>query len=152
MGKAFMKLVVQRVSQASVKVQDKICGSIQKGLLVLLGIHKEDTQDSIPWFVEKLINLRIFNDDAGKMNLSIKDVGGQILIISQFTLYGNCQNGRRPDFFEAAPPNQAIILYEAFIEEAKKSSIPIQAGSFGAEMQIFLVNEGPVTLIIEKKS
>ncbi|MBA3723075.1 MAG: D-tyrosyl-tRNA(Tyr) deacylase [Parachlamydiaceae bacterium] len=145
-----MKLVIQRVSQASVFVENKVCGSIQKGLLVLLGIHKDDKPEDTLWYVNKLINLRIFNDLQGKMNLNVNDVKGQILVISQFTLYGNCLSGRRPDFIQAAPPNIAKPIYDKFVREVLECHGQVQTGEFGAEMQVSLVNEGPVTFILEK--
>jgi D-tyrosyl-tRNA(Tyr) deacylase len=143
-----MRLVVQRVSEAKVTIDGQIAGAIQQGLLVLLGIHKEDKAEDIPWFINKLINLRIFSDEQGKLNLSIKDIKGQILLVSQFTLYGNCLNGRRPDFIQAAPPAIALPLYHQFIKELSQE-VDVQTGRFGAAMQVALVNEGPVTLIIE---
>lgn len=145
-----MKLVVQRVSKAEVAIEGKICGSIQKGLLVLLGIHQKDTKAHVDWCVNKLVNLRIFSDTQGKMNLSVKDVNGEVLLVSQFTLYGNCSNGRRPDFLEAAPPSLAQPLYEYFIDQLKKEVKNVQTGEFGGIMQVSLTNEGPVTMIIEK--
>lgn len=145
-----MRVVVQRVSEASVAVDGAVCGSIGKGLLVLLGIHQRDQVTDVPWMVNKLIGLRIFEDDQGKMNLALKDVQGKMLVISQFTLYGNCNGGRRPDFLEAARPEIAIPIYEKFLEEVKKELGDVQAGQFGALMKVSLVNEGPVTLIIDK--
>lgn len=145
-----MRAVVQRVSEASVSVDGTICGSIGKGFLVLLGIHQEDQAKDLPWMVNKLIGLRIFEDHKGKMNLALKDVQGEMLVISQFTLYGNCNGGRRPDFLEAARPEVAIPLYEKFLEEVRKELGSVQAGQFGATMRVSLINEGPVTLIIDK--
>lgn len=144
-----MRLVIQRVSSASVQVDDKIVGEIQSGLLVLLGVHKNDTTAQIPWMVNKMLNLRIFEDEAGKMNKSVKDICGNVLIVSQFTLYGNCANGRRPDFLESAPGPVAEPIYNQFVVEASKELPVVQKGIFGAMMKIALVNEGPVTMIID---
>ena len=145
-----MRLVVQRVLESHVAVEGRVIGAIRKGYLVLVGFHRDDEPESIPWFVNKLINLRIFNDQNGKMNLSIKDVQGEVLVISQFTLYGNCLSGRRPDFLQAAEPAEAITLYSQFVEQLRKE-IPVQTGEFGADMQVFLVNDGPVTFLIEQE-
>lgn len=146
-----MRLVVQRVSSASVEVEGKIVGQIGRGVLVFLGIHKNDTPENTAWLVNKLVNLRLFEDAAGKMNLSVKDCGGEVLVVSQFTLYGNCTNGRRPDFFEAAAGPVAEPIYEKFSEEVRQEMGAVQKGIFGASMKISLVNEGPVTLIVEGK-
>lgn len=145
-----MRLVIQRVSEARVCIENEVCGSIAKGLLVLLGIQKEDKAEDVPWFVNKLVNMRIFNDNQGKMNLSVKDVKGEVLLISQFTLYGNCLSGRRPDYIQAAPPILAEPLYERFLAEIAKEMGSVQSGRFGADMQVSLINDGPVTLILEK--
>lgn len=144
-----MKLVVQRVSKASVEVDGKIVGEIGKGFLVLLGIAREDTEKEIPWYIQKLVNLRIFEDDQGKMNLSLKEVDGSLLIVSQFTLYGNCLNGRRPDFLQSAPASVAEPLYQEFLTQAAKEVKIVKSGVFGADMKVSLVNEGPVTIILE---
>lgn len=144
-----MRLVIQRVSQAQVIVEGKICGSIQRGLLVLMGIHQDDQSKEVKWLIQKLIHLRIFADDQGKMNLSIKDIQGEVLVVSQFTLYGNCLNGRRPDFIQSAPPGIALPLYHQFIEELKQEIPVVQTGQFGAYMQVSLINDGPVTFILE---
>lgn len=145
-----MRLVIQRVKEAKVSVEGKVIGSIGEGLLVLLGVHKEDTSDVIPWYLNKLLNLRIFEDENGKMNLSVKEIGGKILLVSQFTLYANCNNGRRPDFIQAAPPQIAEPLYEQFAAAIKKELGEIQTGQFGALMEVSLVNNGPVTIILEQ--
>ena len=145
-----MKIVVQRVKQASVEADGKPSGKIGKGLLILLGIHKEDVSESTAWLVNKVLNLRIFEDESSKMNLSVKDVKGEVLVVSQFTLYANCAGGRRPDFLESAPPDKAIPLYEKFVSEIKGELGTVQTGIFGASMQVSLVNDGPVTIIIEK--
>lgn len=144
-----MKIVAQRVKEASVEVEGRIVGRIGKGILVLLGIHKEDNADKISWFVNKLVNLRLFSDADDKMNLSVKDVNGGLLIVSQFTLYGNCNNGRRPDFFESANADKAKPLYEKFIMELKKEMANVETGEFGAYMNIHLINDGPVTFVLE---
>ena len=144
-----MKLVVQRVSRAEVSVEEAIVGHIGQGLLVLLGVHHLDTPEVTSRYVDKLVNLRIFEDDAGKMNKSVKEVGGEILIVSQFTLYGNSSKGRRPSFIQAAGPDIAIPIYEKFVEEAKTAVGRIQTGVFGALMEVSLVNQGPVTIILE---
>ena len=147
-----MRLVVQRVNEASVSVDNKICGKIEQGLLVFLGIHKNDTPEDTLWLVNKLVNLRIFPDDKDKMNLSIKDIKGNILIISQFTLYGDCTTGRRPSFTEPALPEKAVNIYKKFIDEVKVVVKDVQTGIFGAKMKVFLINDGPVTFIIEKNN
>lgn len=144
-----MKAVVQRVKEAQVVVEGQVTGAIQDGLLVLFAVHKEDKAEDTKWMVNKIVNLRIFKDAEDKMNLSVKDIKGKILVVSQFTLYGNCVNGRRPDFIESAPPAVAIPIYEKFLSEIKQEMGEVQAGIFGAYMQVSLVNDGPVTLIIE---
>ncbi len=144
-----MKIVIQRVRQASVSVEGEVVGEIRQGALVFLGIHKEDRSTQIPPFVEKLIQLRIFQDEEGKMNRSLLDIQGELLIVSQFTLYANCKSGRRPSFTDSAPPDQANTLYELFIEEARKKVSKVETGIFGALMQVSLCNDGPVTLVLE---
>ena len=146
-----MKLVIQRVQHASVTVEDDVVGAIGFGALVLLGIGKNDQEMQISPMVGKLIHLRFFHDDEGKMNLSLLDVGGELLIVSQFTLYANCKSGRRPSFTDSAPPDLAKELYLQFVEEAKKNVAKVETGRFGAYMQVSLVNDGPVTLILEDK-
>lgn len=145
-----MKLVVQRVSKACVEVEGQVVGSIELGLLVFLGITQGDSQEQVSWLVNKLIHLRIFSDEYGKMNKSLLEIKGSLLIVSQFTLYGDCNEGRRPSFFKAASPDFAEVLYEAFIQEAKAKEVIVKSGRFGANMQISLINEGPVTLILER--
>lgn len=145
-----MKLVVQRVKYASVEVDGKIVGKIDKGFLVLIGIKVGDTKEQADYLVKKVCNLRVFSDENGKMNLSLKDVSGQLLIVSQFTLYGNCNDGNRPSFTDSARPEDAIPLYEYFCNECAKKGIEVQKGIFGADMKVQLLNDGPVTLVIER--
>ena len=146
-----MRIVVQRVKSASVSIDKSIVGNINSGFLVLLGIKSTDCKQDVDYLVKKLTNLRIFSDQDGKMNLSLKDVNGELLIVSQFTLYGHCKDGNRPSFIESAKPNIAIPLYEYFIEECKKIIPVVQTGKFGADMQVSLINDGPVTIIIDSK-
>ena len=145
-----MKLVIQRVKNASVEVDKKIVGEIEKGFLVLIGIKVGDTKEKADYLVRKLCNLRVFTDENDKMNLSLKDVGGQLLIVSQFTLYGDCSEGNRPSFIEAARPDEAIPLYEYFCNECAQKGFDVQKGIFGADMKVQLLNDGPVTIIIER--
>ena len=145
-----MKIVIQRVSKAKVEVENKIVGEIKKGFLVLFGITHEDTKEEADYLVKKLCNLRVFEDENGKMNLGLKDVNGELLIVSQFTLYADCSNGNRPSFTEAAKPDKAIKLYDYFCKECEKNNIKVQKGIFGADMKVSLINDGPVTIIIEK--
>lgn len=144
-----MRMLIQRVRSASVVVKEETVGKIEQGLLVLLGIHKNDQTTQIPWMVNKLIHLRIFADEEGKMNKSVQDVDGEVLLISQFTLYGNCIGGRRPDFLASAPPAISEPLYNQFVEEVRTKLGKVQTGVFGALMQVELVNDGPVTLLVE---
>ena len=146
-----MRLVIQRVTNAEVKVDGKITGKIGKGFLVLLGIKTGDTKEEADYLVKKLCNLRVFEDENEKMNLALKDVGGELLIVSQFTLYGDCSGGNRPSFIEAARPEVAEPLYEYFCDECKKNGINVEKGIFGADMKVNLLNDGPVTIIIESK-
>lgn len=145
-----MKLVIQRVKNASVEVDQNIVGEIDKGFLVLIGIKTGDTKEQADYLVKKLCKLRVFTDENDKMNLSLKDVNGKLLIVSQFTLYGDCSDGNRPSFINAARPEEAIPLYEYFCDECAKNGIEVQRGIFGADMKVQLLNDGPVTIIMEK--
>jgi D-aminoacyl-tRNA deacylase len=145
-----MRALVQRASEASVTVENKIVGSIKKGFVVLLGITHSDTKKEADFIIDKVTNLRVFKDENDKMNLSLKDVDGELLVISQFTLYGDCQKGRRPSFIEAARPEHAIPIYEYIVSELKKTGIKVETGIFGASMEVDIHNSGPVTLMIEK--
>ena len=146
-----MKFIVQRVNKSQVEVEEKIVGKIDKGFMVLIGITHNDTKEIADFLVRKLINLRVFEDENGKMNLSLKDVQGSLLLISQFTLYADCTSGNRPSFTNVAKPEFANELYEYIIEECKKQISNVQTGIFGADMQVSLVNDGPVTIILEKE-
>jgi D-tyrosyl-tRNA(Tyr) deacylase len=146
-----MRAVVQRVSRAKVVSEGSIVGEIGVGLLVLLGVHKDDGAEQARWLADKVVGLRIFEDEAGKMNRGVADVAGSVLVVSQFTLYGDCAKGRRPSFIDAAPPETAIPLYEAFIDAVKMQGLPVATGRFGAMMDVELVNHGPVTLIIDTR-
>jgi D-tyrosyl-tRNA(Tyr) deacylase len=144
-----MRALIQRVSQARVRIEGKTVGEISRGLLVLLGITHDDTIEKAKWLADKIVSLRIFADQDAKMNLSVHDAGGAVLIVSQFTLYGDARKGRRPSFIQAAGPEHAVPLYEVFINAVKAMGIPTATGRFGAMMQVELVNDGPVTLMIE---
>jgi D-aminoacyl-tRNA deacylase len=147
-----MKVVVQRVSRANVSVEEEIKGSIDRGLLLLVGIHENDDMDTVKWVVNKVLKLRIFEDEEGKLNKSVTDVGGGVLVVSQFTLYGNVSKGTRPSFIEAAKPEIAEPLYDKMIAYFKnKSDLQIGSGVFGAMMDVELINDGPVTILIEKE-
>lgn len=148
-----MRLIIQRVSKASVNIDSKVVGKIQRGFLVLVGIENADGTEDVNWLVQKLIGLRVFSDDEGKMNLSIKDVFGNILVVSQFTLFASTVKGNRPSFIKSAKPDFAIPLYEYFVSKLKlETGLDIQTGVFGANMQIELVNDGPVTIFIDSKN
>lgn len=147
-----MRVVIQRVSEAAVKIDGTIVGEISKGLVVLLGIAQEDTEQDALYLIQKLINLRIFSDADGKMNLSVQDCGGELLVVSQFTLYADTKKGNRPSYIRAARPEHAIPLYEFFLQELQKQfQGPIQTGKFGADMKVSLINDGPVTIIIDSR-
>lgn len=145
-----MKLVIQRVSNAEVKVDNKAVGKISVGFLVLFGAGLEDTKEQADFLAEKLCNLRVFKDENDKMNLSIKDINGELLVVSQFTLYADCKKGNRPSFVNAAPPKEANELYEYFVKKCKKLVKNVEKGIFGAHMKVSLLNDGPVTIILEK--
>lgn len=145
-----MRLVVQRVKKAKVEVEGKTVGSINQGFLVLLGVTHTDTKAEADYLVKKLCNLRVFEDENGKMNLGLKDVGGELLIVSQFTLYADCSQGNRPSFINAAKPDVANELYEYFCEKCREQNIKVEKGIFGADMKVSLLNDGPVTIILEK--
>jgi D-tyrosyl-tRNA(Tyr) deacylase len=144
-----MKLLLQRVSQARVTVNESTSGSIGKGLLVFLGISRTDTSTDADYLLDKLLGLRIFPDEAGKMNRNVQEAGGSLLVVSQFTLYADCRRGRRPSFDPAAPPEQAEALYNYFVESARRGPVPVQTGIFQAMMQVHLINEGPVTIVLD---
>lgn len=144
-----MRAVVQRVSNSKVTVDEAITGQINKGLLVLLGVTHEDNSTDVDYMIDKILNLRIFEDENEKMNLSLKDVGGELLVVSQFTLYGDCRKGRRPSFTNAAKPDMANELYEEFVTRAKAEGINVGTGQFGAHMMVDLTNDGPVTMLLD---
>ncbi len=147
-----MRLVVQRVKKSSVVVEEKTIGEIEQGFMVLIGVGPSDTKEIADFLVQKLINLRVFEDENGKMNLSIKDINGELLIVSQFTLYADTNHGNRPSFINAAKPELANELYEYFVEQCKKQNIKkVATGKFAANMQVTLQNDGPVTIILEKE-
>ncbi|MHD0315283.1 D-aminoacyl-tRNA deacylase [Fusobacterium varium] len=146
-----MRAVIQRVKHSSVTVDGNILGEIGNGLLVLLGVTHTDTEKEVNWLAAKVKDLRIFEDEEGKMNLGLEDIKGELLVISQFTLYGNCIKGRRPGFTEAARPNLAEPLYEKFLEKCRSFGIKTECGKFGADMKVELLNDGPVTMIIDTK-
>jgi D-aminoacyl-tRNA deacylase len=144
-----MRAVVQRVRSSRVVVDGKVVGEIGRGLLVLLGIRTGDTIDQARWLADKVVGLRILEDEQGKMNVSVADAGGSVLVVSQFTLYGDCSKGRRPSFIDAARPEVAEPLYEAFANAIRMEGVPVATGQFGAMMQVELVNDGPVTVILD---
>lgn len=145
-----MKALIQRVKRASVSIEGKLCSSISSGLLVFLGVEKDDEKVNAEKLAQKVINLRVFEDENDKMNLSLKDVKGEMLVVSQFTLCGDCKKGTRPSFDKAASPQKAVDLYEYFIKCLKEDNIPVQTGKFRAMMDVELINDGPVTLWVEK--
>jgi D-aminoacyl-tRNA deacylase len=148
-----LKVVIQRVSSASVTIETKIAANIQSGLLVLVGIEDDDSQEDINWLSQKIINLRIFADDNGVMNLSVKDIEGELIIVSQFTLHASTKKGNRPSYIKASKPDIAIPMYEKFVKQMElELGKKIQTGKFGADMKVALVNDGPVTIIIDSKS
>jgi|SRR3990172_10957571 len=146
-----MRAVIQRVKWARVTVDGKLCGEIPQGVVILLGIAKDDREEDADYLAAKLVHLRVFSDNEGKMNLSLKDIGGAALIISQFTLYGDCRKGRRPSFTDAAEPGRAEELYHYFIAQIQKEGIKTASGQFQAMMEVTLLNDGPVTLLLDSK-
>lgn len=146
-----MKFVIQRVSEASVSVDNALIGEIQKGYMVLIGIAESDSREIADKMIRKMIGLRIFEDEQGKTNLSLSDIGGSLLLISQFTLYANCKKGNRPSFIEAGSPDKANALYEYIIKKCKESVPNVQQGSFGADMKVSLVNDGPFTIVLDSE-
>lgn len=146
-----MRAVVQRVSRASVTVDGRLAGEIGAGLLVLLGVSRADNSEAAAYLAEKVANLRIFSDEAGKMNLSLLDVGGSALVVSQFTLYGDARGGRRPSYIQAAPPEEAGRLYEEFVRSMRALNVAVETGVFQAHMQVELVNDGPVTILLDSE-
>lgn len=147
-----MKLVIQRVTEARVEVDHSVVGEIQRGFLVLVGISNTDTKETVDKYLKKMIGLRIFEDENGKTNLSLKDVNGQLLLVSQFTLYANCRKGNRPSFIEAGAPDHANELYQYMIQEAAKQVPVVEKGIFGADMKVSLVNDGPFTIVLDENS
>ena len=144
-----MRLVIQRVKEAKVTVSGSTTGAIRSGLLVLIGISREDSREEANYMLDKLLGLRIFPDDNGKMNRNIGEAGGALLLVSQFTLYGDCRKGRRPSFDRAAAPGEAQMLYDYFVEAARRGSISVETGVFQAAMEVHLINDGPVTILLD---
>lgn len=144
-----MRAVVQRVASAQVRVGEQVTGSIGAGLLVLVAVHESDTVKEAEWLADKIVDLRLFTDTEDKMNLSCREIGGELLVVSQFTLYGDCRRGRRPSYCHSASPDKAEPLYGLFVEQLKRSGLRVQEGIFQAHMEVSLVNDGPVTLIVE---
>jgi D-tyrosyl-tRNA(Tyr) deacylase len=148
-----MRTVIQRVSEASVKIEGKVVGQIDHGLMILLGIENDDDQSDADWLIQKIIGLRIFSDEESKMNLSISEVGGRFLVVSQFTLHASTKKGNRPSYIKAARPEHAIPLYEYVVQQLSvQSGISVETGEFGADMKVSLVNDGPVTILIDSKN
>ncbi|MBQ1274859.1 MAG: D-tyrosyl-tRNA(Tyr) deacylase [Cellulosilyticum sp.] len=144
-----MRAVVQRVTQASVTVEDQVVGEIAEGLMVLVAVRGEDTEQDMDYIAKKIAGLRVFSDEAGKMNLSVKDIGGKLLIVPQFTLYGSAIKGMRPSFTASGPVEEARLKFEQFIERLKQESVPVETGVFQADMKVALVNDGPVTILLD---
>ena len=148
-----MRVLLQRVSEASVKIEERVVGQIESGLLLLVGIEEEDSKNDADWLIKKIIGMRIFSDEIGRMNRSIQDIAGQFLVVSQFTLHASTKKGNRPSFIKAARPEQAIPLYEYFKEELRKqSNLIVETGQFGADMKVSLTNDGPVTIWLDSKN
>ena len=147
-----MRVVIQRVSEASVKVDNQIVGEIGKGLMLLIGVDENDENADADWLVKKILDVRVFSDEEGKMNHSVKDINGEILCISQFTLISDYKKGNRPSYIKAAKPDKAIPLFEYFKDEMKKSGLKTESGIFGADMKVSLINDGPVTLVFDSKT
>lgn len=148
-----MRVLLQRVSEASVKIEERVVGQIESGLLLLFGIEEEDSKNDADWLIKKIIGMRIFSDEEGRMNRSIQDIAGQFLVVSQFTLHASTKKGNRPSFIKAARPEQAIPLYEYFKEELRKqSNLIVETGQFGADMKVSLTNDGPVTIWLDSKN
>lgn len=147
-----MRVVIQRVSEASVKVDNQIVGEIGKGLMLLIGVDESDENSDADWLVKKILDVRVFSDEDGKMNHSVKDINGEILCISQFTLISDYKKGNRPSYIKAARPDKAIPLFEYFKDEMKKSGLKTESGIFGADMKVSLINDGPVTLVFDSKT
>lgn len=146
-----MRVVLQRAKRAEVRVEGNVVGRIDKGLMLLVGVTHEDTSEDAAYVADKIVNLRIFEDENDKMNLSLLDIGGEILSVSQFTLYGDCRKGRRPNFMDAAKPDHASEVYETFNEKLREKGVAVETGEFGAMMEVDFINDGPVTLIVESK-
>jgi len=147
-----MRVILQRVSEAAVRIGGAVVGEIGSGFLILVGFTHADTSEEVAWMADKILGLRLFPDADGKMNLGLADTGGALLVVSQFTLYGDARKGRRPSFIHAAAPESAIALYDSFVELLRASGVEIGTGKFGADMQVTLINDGPVTLFIERES
>lgn len=147
-----MKVIIQRVSEASVRVEDQVVGAINQGFLLLIGVAEDDDFPDADWLVQKILNLRIFSDEEGKMNLSIQDIRGEFLCVSQFTLLADYKKGNRPSFIKAAKPEKAIPLFEYFKTELKKSGQKVESGIFGADMKVSLINDGPVTIVMDSQT
>ncbi len=145
-----MRVVAQRVGEAAVRVDGEVVGEIGHGLLILAGFAPGDEESTLEWMAGRLLGLRVFPDEAGRMNRDVRDAGGELLVVSQFTLYGDCSKGRRPSFISAAPPELASELYHRFVEICRRGTVPVAEGRFGAMMRVSLVNDGPVTLVIER--
>jgi D-aminoacyl-tRNA deacylase len=145
-----MRVVLQRVTQASVRIQGRVAGSIGRGFCLLVGFTHSDTEAQVDWMAEKVSGLRLFSDSEGKMNLGLDEVGGSLLVVSQFTLYGDAAKGRRPSFVDAARPDVAVPLYESFVAALRRRGMPVATGEFGADMQVEIQNDGPVTLILDR--